>query len=113
MRLRETLFLNRNNTIRIKLYEDEVAFTTNYPSNPPTRFILKVGSITIDSNYSPSCFNWDSLNSTLEIDIASYSGLSRGTYWVELIIYSSIWSNGVVWIHPTDTPDKLQIKILD
>ena len=114
-KLKETVFVGRDNGIRLSLYEDGIALMTAYPDLVPTRWLLTIHSTTpieFDSD-TDSVFSWDSENSIVEISIGSSLTTSDATASVPvtLRLFADIFSNGIVLLHPTCTPDKLYITI--
>ena len=112
--VKETVFINRNNVIRLVLYEDGVLFQTAYPAVVPTRWVLKINSspITeIDSDTYPMVFGWDSATSTLELALGSLLTTAMSYTACTLVLYAAQWPEGVVWFNPSCSPDKLLIRV--
>lgn len=111
--LKETVFVNRDNVIRLALYEDGILFQTAYPSVVPNRFVLTINSdpeIEVDSNSEPTAFGWDDSTSTLELSLGSILSTAMSYTPCTLVIYSSQWPDGICWFNPTCSPDKLMIR---
>jgi hypothetical protein len=114
--LKETVFVGKDNEIRLLLKEDDIVLMTAYPSLVPSRWQLTIASdpeILIDSDTNPDAFNWISESSILELAIGSIVTTAMGYTSATLRMYAPIFPNGVVLIHPTCTPDKLKIRICD
>jgi hypothetical protein len=62
----------------------------------------------LDSDALDDSFSWDSEQSILTLSLGG-ADLDTGSSLVQLVIYSDLWPDGVVWIHPTRTPDKLRL----
>lgn len=108
----------RDNVVRLRLVEDGEPLHVRYEVSPTfTRFVLKLGSTTVDSNTVPTAFDYDPLTSVLELRLANAVGVVDFTVAMArtpttLILYSAAWGNGVVWLHPTSTPDRLDIQVV-
>lgn len=112
--LQETVYLGRNNAIRLQLSEDGIDFATAYPEVTPTRWILIIHDdpeIVVDSDDSPTVFDWTALTSTLEIRLGSVVTEAMTYTSASLVVYSAYWPDGVVWVNPTCTPDTLKIRV--
>lgn len=112
--LKETVYIDRDNTIRLALYEDSSLLKTAYPSLVPTRWILTIDTgtpIVVDSNTSPGAFNWDGTNSVIELALSGEIVSGFATYTgTTLVMYSTEFPNGVVLLHPDYSHDKLKIN---
>lgn len=111
--LKETVFVGRNNVIRITLYEDNVLFNSVYPGVTPTRWILTINSsppVVVDSSTTPTAFDWDAATSTLELSLGSILTTAMSYTFSTLVLYSAQWPNGICWFNPTCSPDKLMIR---
>ena len=111
--LKETVFVSRNNVIRLVLYEDGEEFNTVYTGVVPSRWILKINTdpeIEVDSASSPELFNWDSASSTLELSLGSVIDTAMNYTLCTLVVYAEQWPDGIVWFNPTCSPDKLMIR---
>ncbi|MCP5197297.1 MAG: hypothetical protein H6974_11000 [Gammaproteobacteria bacterium] len=109
---------SRDNVIRIELAEDGVALHAKYTPAPTlTRFKLTVGDTTIDSSVSgqEAAFSYDVDTSILTLDLSKYLPAQADPNTktaATLTVYSADWPDGVVWLHSSGTPDKLNIKVL-
>jgi len=111
MKLKETVYIGRDNVIRLSLLEDGAAFATAYPTVTPTRWVLSFGTNEIDSDTDPSAFDWDAVNSILQISLGDLISAASDYAAAELTVYSADWPDGIVWIHPTASPDRLSIRV--
>ena len=111
--LKETLYVGRDNTIRIALYEDEVLFHTAYPDVTPSRWVLTIDATVIDSDTTPTAFNWDETTSVLELNLGTLITTAFDYTASILVMYAVPWPNGLVWFNPTCTPTKLLIRSCD
>ena len=111
--LKETAFVDHDNKIRLQLYEDDVVFATAYPTTTPSAWLLEMGDETIDSTVNPECFTWDGTNSILELNLGGFFTEEVPFTSVKLTVIADIWPNGVVWVHPTCTPDRLMIHVCE
>lgn len=112
--LKETVFVNRNNAVRLELKEDGVLFQTAYPAVTPTRWILTINDTTpivVDSDTAPTAFDWDGTTSVLELRLGALVSTALTYTLCTLVMYAAEWPLGLVWINPTCTPDKLTIRI--
>lgn len=112
--VKESVFINRDNVIRLVLYEDGELFQTVYPSVTPDRWIFKINSspITeIDSEDYPEAFGWDSSTSTLELSLGSLLTTAMNYTACTLVLYATEWPDGIVWFNPSCSPDKLMIRV--
>lgn len=115
-KLKETVFAGRNNVIRLALSEDGVLFHVAYPGVTPTRWVLTIEAetpIEVDSSVSASAFYWDSATSILELRLGNEVSDALDFTPCSLVMYSTTWPDGLVWVNPTCTPDKLTIRICD
>ena len=110
--LTETVFLGHDNSIRLLLLEDCVPFATQYPTVTPDRFVLRLGDWTLDSEDYPAAFTWNAADSTLEIGLGPVVTQECAPIRAALTVYAAPWPHGIVWTHPTSTPDILQIRIV-
>lgn len=113
MKLKENVYIGRDNAIRLQLLEDGVVYSTVYPAVTPTRWVLAVDTLIFDSAINPEAFAWDSANSILELHLGALVMEALDFTAAELTIYASEWPDGIVWLHPISTPDKLYIRITD
>jgi len=114
--LRETVYIARDNANRLVLREDEVALMSAYPDLAPTRWVLTIRAATplvIDSATSPNAFNWDDIDSILELYLGPEVTEELGYTACTLVMYDALFPNGVVLLHPSTTPDRLKIRIQD
>ncbi|MCP5197645.1 MAG: hypothetical protein H6974_12815 [Gammaproteobacteria bacterium] len=82
-----------------------------------TRFRLTVGATTIDSSVSgqEAAFSYDVDTSVLTLDLSKYLTAQADPNTktaATLTVYSADWPDGVVWLHSSGTPDKLNIQVL-
>lgn len=116
MLLDHTVYMQRDNTIQLLLAEGDSLYTEIYPTYPPTRFILKAGSVTIDSRTASGIFTWYPVTSILSMKLGRYTTnpnfADLGTVHASLRVYSAIWPNGVIWIDTENTPDILRLTIV-
>lgn len=112
--IKETIFANRDNVIRLQLLEDGVLFFDKYPEVVVSRWVFTLNTtvpIVVDSQITAGAFIWTLLTSTLELKLGS-TILSAIDYTpTTLVLYSTEWPNGLVWINPTCTPSKLSIRV--
>jgi len=114
--LKETVYIGRNNAIRLILNEDGVAFHTAYPDVDPTQWVLTISTtpaITIDSDVNPEAFDWDETTSVLELRLGAMLSTAFNYTTAILTVYAAQWPDGMVWVNPTCTPDKLLIRVCD
>lgn len=111
MKIKETVYIGRNNAIRISLMEDGSDFSTAYPAVTPTRWVLTFDDYEIDSDINPDAFDWDSANSILQISLGDLVNDAADYLAAELTVYAAEWPNGIVWVHPTASPDRLYIRV--
>ena len=114
--LKETVYIGRNNAIRLILNEDGVAFHTAYPDVDPTQWVLTINTtpaITIDSDVNPEAFDWDETTSVLELRLGAMLSTAFNYTTAILTVYAAQWPDGMVWVNPTCTPDKLLIRVCD
>lgn len=127
--LKETAYVGRNNAIRIALSEDGTLFQTAYPNVSPDRWVLTIAATTtttvdgvttttetpivMDSDTTPTAFDWDDANSVLELRLGAFVTAPLPYTLSTLIMYAPEWPDGLVWMNPTCTPDKLLIRICD
>jgi hypothetical protein len=114
--LKETVYVGRNNAIRLILNEDDVAFHTAYPTVDPTRWVLTINAIPaieIDSDVNPEAFNWDETTSVLELRLGALLSTAFDYTTSILTVYAAQWPNGMTWVNPNCTPDKLLIRVCD
>lgn len=105
----------RDNVIRIQLCEDGAALHSKYTPAPTlTRFVLTVGALTLDSAVpaEAAAFAYTAATSTLELRLSAYVSAAAAATLATLTIYTGDWPHGVVWIHPSATPDKLSISVV-
>lgn len=111
MILRETVYVDRDNAIRLQLLEDGVEFSTAYPAVTPTRWVLAVDDLTFDSDVNPEAFDWDSADSILELSLGALVTDPLDFTAAELTLYAAEWPYGIVWLHPTASPDRLFLRV--
>lgn len=109
--LKETVFIDRDNVVRLQLLEDGRPFATAYPDTTPTRWVLTFGAVTLDSDAVPTAFAWDAANSVLELNLGAQVADEMDFTAALLLVYAAEWPQGLVWLHPTCTPDKLTIRV--
>lgn len=112
MKLKETVYIGRDNTIRLSLLEDGAAFATAYPAVTPSRWVLTFDDYEIDSDVNPEAFDWDETNSILQISLGDLVTDESDYLAAELTVYAAEWPNGIVWVHPIASPDRLYILSL-
>jgi hypothetical protein len=114
--LKETVFIDRANEIRLYLKEDDIALMEAYPTLAPSRWVLTIDSspeVEIDSSVNPEAFTWDDTNSILEIAIGPLVTETLSYTSAKLTMYAPTFSDGLILLHPTCTPDKLKIRICE
>ncbi len=114
--LKETVYLGRNNAIRLILNEDGVVFHTAYPDVDPTRWVLTINTtpeIEIDSDVNPEAFDWDETSSVLELRLGALVSTAFDYTTSILTVYAAQWPEGMTWVNPICTPDKLLIRVCD
>lgn len=114
--LKETVFVGRNNVIRLTLSEDSTLFSTAYPTTTPTRWVLTLNTtvpVIVDSDISPDAFDWDAVNSILEIRMGALVATAVDYTSITLVVYAAEWPAGMVWVNPTCTPDKILVRVCD
>lgn len=114
MIIKETIYANRNNVIRLLLSEDDQEFHVAYPAITPTRWIFTIYTAVptvVDSNDSPTSFDWDGATSILELKLGSLLSQALDYTDTSLVMYSSVWPSGIVWANPTCSPDRLKIRV--
>jgi len=92
--------------------EDCAPFAAKYPTVTPDRFVLRLGALTIDSDEHPAAFRWEAEESVLEISIGTVVTQECAPTRAVLTVYAAPWPHGIVWAHPTSTPDSLQISVV-
>lgn len=103
----------RDNVVRLRLVEDGEPLHVRYEVSPTfTRFVLKIGATTVDSTTAPEAFDYSTTTSVLELRLAEVLTAAIARTPVTLILYSAAWGNGVVWLHPTATPDRLDLQVV-
>lgn len=114
--LKETIFAGRNNTIRLLLAEDDQLFHVAYPEVTPTRWVFTIHSetpVVVDSDTTPTAFDWDAETSILELKLGALVSAAQPYASTSLVMYSAVWPQGIVWVNPTCSPDRLQIRVCD
>ena len=114
--LKETVYVGRNNTIRLLLSEDDQLFHDAYPEVTPTRWVFTIYAATpivVDSDTTPTAFDWDAATSILEMRLGGLVADALAYTNTSLVMYSSVWPLGIVWANPTCSPDKLQVRVCD
>ena len=112
--LRETIFLGRDNVIRLQLSEDRVLFNKAYPNINPDRWVLTINSelpLVIDSELNPEVFDWGDEESILELNLGQFLTEMMPFTPTTLVLYTVQWPHGLVWFNPTCTPDQLLIRV--
>ena len=112
--LKETIYANRNNVIRLLLSEDDQLFHVAYPAVTPTRWLFTVYTATptvVDSDITPTAFDWDVATSILEIRLGALITSALDYTDTSLVMYSAVWPSGIVWANPTCSPDKLKVRV--
>lgn len=87
----ETVYVNRDNTIDLALYENNVLIN----HTTITRVQVLIGSRTLDSYTNPNYFDMTSA-SKLKLKLGGAS-LTDGQYKAQLVIYDAVNYNGIVW----------------
>jgi hypothetical protein len=115
-KLIETIYVGRDNAIRLTLSEDSVPLKIAYPNLSPTRWLMTIHTdtpIVFDSSVDSTAFDWDDESSVLQIQIGplvtAENAVSKAA--TTLRMFSGEFPNGVVFAHPTCTKDKLFITI--
>jgi len=113
---RETVYLDRDNVIRLELREDEELLRVKYPGLVPTKWELIIATTpptTISSDTHPEAFNWEGDVSVLEIAIQAVLTQAFSDFTaVTLILYSAEFPNGLIYLHPLYTRDILKINAI-
>jgi len=109
--LTETVYLGHDNAIRLMLLEDGTPFGDKYPTVTPDRFVVTFGRNTVDSDQRPGAFRWIAEESTLEISLGPVVTEEYAPTSAQLVVYAAPWPNGIVWVHPTSTPDHLILRV--
>jgi hypothetical protein len=112
--IKETIYANRNNVIRLLLSEDDQLFHVAYPEVTPTRWVFTIHDdipVVVDSAVTASAFDWDAETSILELKLGSLFSESLAYTWTSLVMYSAVWPLGIVWVNPTCSPDRLQVRV--
>lgn len=104
----------RDNVIRLQLLEDGEPLHLRYDP-PPTldRFVVVVGSVTLDSATAPTAFSYNAATSVLELRLALALTATLARTPLTLVVYGPAWLHGVVWLHPTATPDRLDLQVVE
>jgi hypothetical protein len=88
----EIVYLGRDNTIDLQLLVDgQPADLLN-----TTRMTLEIGDTLVDSDLSPSAFDWQQGNGKLVLKLGG-ENLTPGTYMATLTVYNETAPNGIVW----------------
>lgn len=114
--IRETVYIGRDNSIRLLLKEDNVALMTAHPTLSPSRWLLTVHAVTpivADSAVNPELFSWNAAESVLELYLGSKVTTEIGYAVATLVMYDAQFPNGLVLLHPSTTPDRLRIRVQD
>ena len=99
MPLRETVYLNRDNTVDLLLKADGAA----QDLSSVTKMIIKeqAGSFNIDSDTYGSAFDWNTgTTGKLVLDLAAAlqtENVAAGTYATYLIVIDPTNSDGIIW----------------
>lgn len=114
--LRETIYLDTDNTIVLGLLIDGV----EYAADQLSRIVIKLQDddgntpITIDSDISTGAFKFDEKAAVLDqvitvvvLELGGESIPARDDYIATFTLYSPSWTNGIVW------DDKLAISVVD
>lgn len=111
MALQETIYLNRDNAIKLGLTVDGVPFD----ASTLTRVVVKLtdddGNITtIDSSTDPSAFDYTSETAqvsdtttgilVLKLQDAASPPTVRDDYTLDLVLYDAFNANGINWDSP-------------
>jgi len=100
--VREVAYLGRDNTISIKLLDNNVPVDLTGVN----RVILKLGNAVVDSNATAGVFDWNSsgTDGVLKINLGKTnlppSNVTVGRYYATLVVYDSLNDDGVVWTEP-------------
>jgi hypothetical protein len=111
--LDETVYIGHDNAVRLMLLEDGTPFGDKYPTVTPDRFVISFGAVRIDSDQSPTAFRWIADESTLEISIGPVVTEEYPPTSAKIVVYAAPWPNGIVWVHPTRTPDHLYLRVTE
>lgn len=117
-KIRATLFIGKNNSIPLVLKSGEDLLTEQSPDISPTRWRFLIHAPTlveIDSNDNPEAFVWSSALSMVDLKPGPLLSVVTDDYVdTTLILYDAIlFPDGLTYLHPTSTPDQLQVLIDD
>ena len=106
--LLEYVYNGKDNTIDVLLKEGGDAVDLS----AVTRMVLKDlgGEWTIDYDTAPSAFDWDTGVTGKVIIALGDQSITAGKYWVRLIVYDAVNTNGIVW---GNEEDEFVIHVLD
>lgn len=90
--IRSYIYLDRDNSIDLTLYENQVIKDLAMV----TRVTVTIDSVTIDSDTTPSAFDWTTDTKKLSL-ILGFQELQQGDYFATLVIYSIDHLHGIVW----------------
>ncbi len=100
--VREVAYLGRDNTISVRLLDNNVPVDLTSVN----RVILKLGSSVVDSDEVAGVFDWNSpgTDGVLKMNLGTTSAppcnVQPGRYYATLIVYDSANDDGVVWVEP-------------
>jgi len=96
----EYVYNDRNNTIDLLLKADGVAVDLS----SVTRMIIKDigGDWEVDENDSSGVFDRDTGVTGKVIIALGDQDITAGKYWVRLIVYDNVNTDGIVWEDPND-----------
>lgn len=112
-RLREAVWIGKDNAIDLQLLEDGVAKDISATTRAVLTLIKSgVTDIVIDSAVESGVFDWSTAGATgkLTMKLGGVSSLVAGTYKARLELYDAGNANGIVWVG-TKTPTRLTIEI--
>lgn len=113
-----TLFVGKNNSIPLVLKAGESLLTEQVPDLVPSRWRLIIHAPTpveIDSADNPEAFVWSAPLSMVDLKPGPLLSVVTDDYVdTTLILYDSIlFPDGLTYLHPTSTPDRLEVLIDD
>lgn len=111
--LNEIVYIGHDNAVRLMLMEDGAPFAEKYPNVTPDRFVVTFGGKEIDSDQVPSAFRWIAEESTVEMNLGPVVTEECVPTSAKIVVYAAPWPNGIVWVHPTSTPDHLYLRVTE
>ena len=76
-----------------------------------TRYLLTVGSETVDSDTAPAAFDASAGSGVLALILGDALSVA-GTNYARLVLFDDSNPDGVVWVDAQGTPNKLQLVVL-